>query len=205
MVSFTNIQYRNNTQEWLEDVAFVTGTMCVPNEPQTFQQAWWNSDKDAREKWHKAIRLEFNKMIKMGVWREVNKEERNANKRLLGSKWVLKIKRNGVDRARLVVKRFSQIPGEDFMEQFSPVINDVTFRIVLTRMILEGLDAKVVDIDNAFLNGDLDHEIFMKIPEGYKECIQDYNDEKALLYLWIGSGSKTILEKVNKQTQKSRV
>ena len=141
----------------------------------------------------------------MGVWREVNKEERNANKRLLGSKWVLKIKRNGVDRVRLVVKRFSQIPGEDFMEQFSPVINDVTFRIVLTRMILEGLDAKVVDIDNAFLNGDLDHEIFMKIPEGYKECIQDYNDEKALLYLWIGSGSKTILEKVNKQTQKSRV
>ena len=47
-------------------------------------------------------------------------------------------------------------------------------------MILEGLDAKVVDIDNAFLNGDLDHEIFMKIPEGYKECIQDYDEEKTL-------------------------
>ena len=47
-------------------------------------------------------------------------------------------------------------------------------------MILEGLDAKVVDIDNAFLNGDLDHEIFMKIPEGYKECIQDYDEDKAL-------------------------
>ena len=47
-------------------------------------------------------------------------------------------------------------------------------------MILEGLDAKVVDIDNAFLNGDLDHEIFMKIPEGYKECIQDYDEDTAL-------------------------
>ena len=47
-------------------------------------------------------------------------------------------------------------------------------------MILEGLDAKVVDIDNAFLNGDLNHEIFMKMPEGYKECIQDYDDGKAL-------------------------
>ena len=46
-------------------------------------------------------------------------------------------------------------------------------------MILEGLDAKVIDIDNAFLNGDLDHEIFMKILEGYKECIQDYEDGKA--------------------------
>ena len=83
-------------------------------------------------------------------------------------------------RARLVAKRFSQIPGEDFTEHFSPVINDVTFRIVQTRMILEGLDAIVIDIDNAFLNGDLDHEIFMKMPEGYKECIQDYEDGKAL-------------------------
>ena len=82
-------------------------------------------------------------------------------------------------RARLVAKRFSQIPGEDFTEHFSPVINDVTFRIVQTRMILEGLDAIVIDIDNAFLNGDLDHEIFMKMPEGYKECTQDYEDGKA--------------------------
>ena len=56
----------------------------------------------------------------------------------------------------------------------------MTFRIFLTRMILEGLDAKVIDIDNVFLNGDLDHEIFMKMPEGYKECIQDNEDGKAL-------------------------
>ena len=34
------------------------------------------------------------------------------------------------NRARLVAKGFSQIPGEDFTEHFSPVINDVTFRIV---------------------------------------------------------------------------
>ena len=67
-------------------------------------------------------------------------------------------------------------------ENFSPVINDTTFQIVLTRMILEGLDAKVVDINNAFLNGDLDHEIFMKMPEGYKECTQDYDDGKALKF-----------------------
>ena len=46
-------------------------------------------------------------------------------------------------------------------------------------MILKGLDANVVDIDNAFLNGDLDHEIFVKIPEGYKECIQDYDEDDA--------------------------
>ena len=47
-------------------------------------------------------------------------------------------------------------------------------------MILEGLEAKVVDIDKAFFNEDLDHEIFMKIPEGDKECIQNYDENKAL-------------------------
>ena len=46
-------------------------------------------------------------------------------------------------------------------------------------MILEGLDAIVVDMDNTFLSGNLDHEIFMKIPEGYKKCIQDYDEDKA--------------------------
>ena len=117
MVSFANIQSGNNTQEWLEDVAFVTRTMCDPNEPQTFQQAWWNSDENSREKWHEAIRLEFNKMIQMGVWREVNKEERNANNQLVGSKWVFKINRNGVYGARLVAKGFRQIPGEDFTDR----------------------------------------------------------------------------------------
>ena len=78
--------------------------MCDPNEPQTFQQTQWNSDKNAREKWCEAIRLEFNKMIKMGVWRGVNKEERNMNKMISRSEWVFKIKRNGVYRARLVAK-----------------------------------------------------------------------------------------------------
>ena len=111
VVSFANTRNGNNTQESLEDAAFVTSTMCDPNEPQTFQQAWWNSDKNAREKWHEGIVLQFNKLIKMGVWREVNKEERNANKRLVGSKQVFKIKRNGIYRARLVAKGFSQIPG----------------------------------------------------------------------------------------------
>ena len=38
-------------------------------------------------------------------------------------------------------------------------------------MIIEKWDGKVVDIDDAFLNGDLEHEIYMTIPEGYAECL----------------------------------
>ena len=66
----------------------------------------------------------------------------------------------------------SKSPGVDFTDSYSPVVNDVTFSVVMARMLIENLKGKVVDIDNAFLNGDLEHEIYMKIPEGYDEVIK---------------------------------
>ena len=70
------------------------------------------------------------------------------------------------------------IPGMDFTDNYSPVVNDVTFRVVVARMLIENLKGKVVDIDNAFLNGDLEHEMYMKIPEGYDEVIRQGVDKK---------------------------
>ena len=180
LTAFADVHRGTNMNEWLQEVAFVTGTMSDPEEPQTFQQAWWCEGPDQREKWREADRIEFRKMEQMGVWSKVPRGGQTAERRLVGCKWVFKLKRNGVYRARLVAKGFSQIPGVDFTENFSPVVNDVTFRLVLTRMIIEGLHAKVVDIDNAFLNGDLDHEIYMNIPDGYKECIGETDKGDAL-------------------------
>ena len=80
-----------------------------------------------------------------------------------------------------MAKGFSQIPGMDSTDNYSPVVNDVTFRVVVARMLIEKLKGKVVDIDNAFLNGDLEHEIYMKIPEWYDEVInQDVDKEDCL-------------------------
>ena len=45
-------------------------------------------------------------------------------------------------------------------------------------MFIENLNRKVVDIDNAFLNGNLEHEIYMKIPEGYDEVISKDVDKE---------------------------
>ena len=135
----------------------------------------------------------------VGVWRHVKKDCPNDH-RLVGCRWVFEVKRNGVYHARLVGKGFSQIPGMDFTDNYSPVVHDVTFRVVVARMLIENLKGKVVDIDNAFLNGDLEHEIYMKIPEGYDEVInRDVDKEDCLIFagnLWIGSSSKTILEEI---------
>ena len=137
----------------------------------------------SREKWREAIRLEFKKMLDMGVRRHVKRNDHPNDRRLVGCGWVFKVKRNGVYCARLVAKGFSQIPGVDFADNYSPVVNDVTFRVVVAKMIIENMKRKVVDIDNAFLNGDLEHEIYMKIPEGYDEVINPRVDkEDCLIY-----------------------
>ena len=45
-------------------------------------------------------------------------------------------------------------------------------------MIIVKWDAKIVDIDNGFLNGDLEHEIYMTMPEGYAECVEQVEENE---------------------------
>ena len=63
------------------------------------------------------------------------------------------------------------------------MVDDVTFRVVVARMLLENLKGKVVDIDNDFANGDLEHEIYKKIPERYDEVISKDVDKEDCLIL----------------------
>ena len=94
-------------------------------------------------------------------------------RRLVGSKWVFKIKNSGKFRARLVALGYSQIPDVDYTENFAPVINDVTLRIVLVMGIIKKWRRVNVDVETAFLEGDLEHTIFMKLPPGYKDIFTD--------------------------------
>ena len=122
-------------------------------------------------------------MLDMGVWRHAKRNDHPNDHRLVECRWVFKVNRNVVYCALLVVKGFSQIPGVDFTDNYSPVVNDVTFRVVVARIIIENLKEKVVDIDNAFLNGDLEHENYMKIPEGYDEVINPRVDKEDCIIL----------------------
>lgn len=71
-------------------------------------------------------------------------------------------------KARLVAQGFSQRPGIDYHETYSPVINGITFRFILGMASKEKLETRLMDIVTAYLYGSLDSEIFMKIPEGLK-------------------------------------
>ena len=147
-------------------------------EPITFKEAWWHENLQSRNKWRNAIRLEFSNMNKRIVWLRMLRAMKPEGKTLVKCKWVFKIKRNGTFRARLVACGYSQVPGVDYTENYSPVINDVTFRIMLTIMMIKGWTSIIIDIETAFLEGDLDEEIYMNIPEGYYEVFKNQDNGK---------------------------
>jgi len=72
-------------------------------------------------------------MNNCGVWCKVKRSVIPSGRHCIKSKWVFKIKRNGMFWARLVACRYSQIPDIDFTKNYAPVMNDVTWCILLVR------------------------------------------------------------------------
>ena len=141
--------------------------MCFPChycEPINLHDALANKD------WKEAIDNEYNALIKNQTWHLVPPQH-GAN--VIDCKWVYKIKRKSdgsIDRykARLVAKGFKQRFGIDYDDTFSPVVKATTIRLVLSIAISRGWSLRQLDIQNAFLHGVLEEEVFMRQPPGYE-------------------------------------
>ena len=96
---------------------------------------------------------------------------------------IFRIKNDGRHRARLCAIGYTQVAGIDFQDNFAPVINDVTFRLVMALMISNNWEADIVDVETAFLYGDLEEEIYMKIPQGLGSYLKK-NSMTMIVLFW---------------------
>jgi hypothetical protein len=140
----------------------------VSGEPDHYQEAI-NSNESTE--WKKAMDEEMESIKKNNTWEVV---ERPEGRRIVDCKWVYKVKLladGSIQRykARLVAKGFTQQPGFDYDETFSPVARYESFRLLLALTAHYGWKPRQCDVKSAFLNGDLDEEIYMHLPIGYRE------------------------------------
>ena len=121
--------------------------------------------------WDVAIEEEYNSLLAMKAWHMTTLP---PGKTAIPCKWVFKRKLNAdgsIERykARLVIKGFYQKLGIDYNSVFAPVVRASTVRLFLTLVACYDLECHSLDIKNAFIQGSVDEEIYMRQPDGYDD------------------------------------
>jgi hypothetical protein len=135
-------------------------THCT--EPQSYEEA------SQSEQWKTTMNLELDALAKNCTWKIV---ELPPHIKPIGCRWVYKVKHRSDgsverDKARLVAKGYNQVEGIDYFETFSPVAKLSTVRTLLAIAATKNWHLHQLDVNNAFLHGDLQEDVYMKIPEG---------------------------------------
>ncbi|KAL2922302.1 Retrovirus-related Pol polyprotein from transposon TNT 1-94 [Bienertia sinuspersici] len=132
-------------------------------EPTSFKEA-------VKEKrWVDAMNEELEALEKNQTWTITHLP---SGKTPIGCKWLYKVKYRPdgeIERykSRLVILGNRQKPGIDYEETFAPVAKLTTVRSLLAIASIQGWSMHQMDVKNAFLHGELQETVFMKLPPGY--------------------------------------
>jgi hypothetical protein len=143
-------------------------TIAFLEELQTVEEAL--NGKDAN-KWEIAMQEEYDSLVVNNTWSLVPLLK---GRKPISCKWVFKIK-HGVDgeveryKARLVARGFTQTFGVNYNETFALIIKCVSICCIFTLGAIEDMEIHQMDVKIAFLNGDLEEEIYMELPEGFTQ------------------------------------
>jgi hypothetical protein len=118
--------------------------------------------------WNQAMQTELTALENTGTWKLVDLP---PNVKPIGCKWIYKIKYHAdgsIERykARLVAKGYNQIEGLDYFDTYSPVAKLTTVRTVIALASINHWHIHQLDVNNAFLHGDLQEDVYMLVPQG---------------------------------------
>ncbi|KAK1648776.1 hypothetical protein QYE76_066581 [Lolium multiflorum] len=154
------------TPDWYDPCLNV---MIVDNndeDPATYEEAMMSPDSN---KWQEAMKYEMGSMYDNKVWTLVDLPD---SRKAVENKWIFKRKTDAdgnitVYKARLVAKGFQQIQGVDYDETFSAVAKLKSVRILLAIAAFFDYEIWQMDVKTAFLNGDIEEELYMVQPKGF--------------------------------------
>jgi hypothetical protein len=131
-------------------------------EPKTYAEA------SKHECWNKAMQVELSALEQTGTWQIVDLPD---HIKPIGCRWIYKIKYHAdgsVERykARLVAKGYTQIEGLDYFDTYSPVAKMTTIRLVIALASIHNWHLHQLDVNNAFLHGELQEDVYMMLPPG---------------------------------------
>ncbi|GKE28915.1 retrovirus-related pol polyprotein from transposon TNT 1-94, partial [Tanacetum coccineum] len=121
--------------------------------------------------WFQAMRDEIYKFDRLEIWELV---PRLIYVMVIALKWIYKVKLDEYgdvpkNKARLVAKGYHQEEGIDFKESFAPVARIKAIRIFIANDASKNIVIYQMDVKTAFLNGDLQEEVFISQPEGFED------------------------------------
>ncbi|CAL2268150.1 unnamed protein product [Prunus armeniaca] len=158
----------NSTHHPLHYVLTATLMYPLSIEPTSYTQA------SKFPNWQVAMQEEYTALIKNQTWSLV---PYTPTMNIVVCKWVFKVKRKAdgtIERhkARLVAKGFNQMEGLDYDETFSLVVKPATIRTILTIALSRNWPLQQLDVRNAFLNGILQEEVYMKQPPSFVDPLR---------------------------------
>lgn len=151
--------------EEVHDFEYSGVCMLAADEPINVEQALEESC------WKNAMNAKMESIIQNKTWIPADLPKGH---KAIGLKWVFKVKRDPSghivkQKARLVAKGYAQVQGVDYDEVFAPVARLETVRLFLALAAQWEWEVHHMDAKSAFLNGDLQEEVYVQQPPGFSD------------------------------------